>query len=168
MTLKTTVKTALTLSALLLSSCGSTGFRFDYGYGAVTIEIDGMRFTAMEDYQFQDKEEPIGWGRYLEYKATYFNMGYYWQELPNHHYYFTRVGTKENSPYLNGFVDMTCSAPQVDRGETVTCDYIVLISEDPSFLLSGDVNLFVANNKLERLFYFTTNIENWNITLVEY
>ncbi|HOJ45281.1 MAG TPA: hypothetical protein PK340_04570 [Bacilli bacterium] len=158
---------ALATLSLLFTSCGDEGFSYDYGWGAVVIELSGMKLVVKNNYQFLDKDQPIVWGRYLEYEATYTNIAYYWQELPHHHYYFERIPSKETSAYLNGFVDITCDAPTIEKDATVHCSYIALVSQSQSYSFEGDMNIFVTNAKLERLFYITAQISNNKISLRE-
>lgn len=156
----------LAFGTLVLTSCGNAGFSYDYGYGAVSIELDEMKIITKTNYTFTDKEA-LPWGRYLSYKATYTNIAYYWQELPHHHYYLDRIPSKETSTYLNGYVTITCDAPTIEREETVHCDYLVLITTNQNINWDGLVNIFVTNQKLERLFYISTNIVNYKISLYE-
>ena len=159
--------TSFAMISLLFTSCSDKGFSYDYGWGAVVIELTSMKLTTKTNYQFEDKDQPIAWGRYLEYDATYTNIAYYWQELPHHHYYFERIPSKETSAYLNGFVDITCDAPTIEKDATVHCSYVALVTQSQSYSFEGDINIFVTNAKLERLFYITTNIKNNKISLRE-
>ena len=159
--------TALSLTSLLFTSCGDEGFSYDYGYGAVEIQLSEMNLKTRNNYQFENKETPVAWGRYLEYKATYTNIAYYWQELPHHHYYFERIPSKEASSYLNGYVDITCDAPTIEKDMTVHCSYVALVTMSQSYSLEGSINIFVANEKLERLFYITVVVTNNKISLLE-
>ncbi len=158
-------KILFSLIPLVLSGCGSRGFDYDYGWGAVVIELTEMRFTEKSDYQFETLEEPIAWGRYLEYEADYTNIAYYWQELPHHHYYFNHIPSKPYSPYLNGRATITCDAATIEREATVHCSYLVLVSTSTTFDLEGDNNIFITNAKLENLTYITVTVTNWKISL---
>lgn len=158
--------TCLLLASFGLSSCGYEGFSYEYGYGAVIIEISKMKLTTRDDYSFTSSET-IPFGHYLEYEIDYTNIAYYWQELPHHHYYFDRIIRGLDSPYLNGNIAITCDATTIERDIPVHCSYIVLLSTSQTYELEGDVNIFVTNQKQERLLYITTNIKNNRINLNE-
>jgi hypothetical protein len=155
----------LGLVPLALASCGQSGFSYEYGWGAVAIELTEMRLTERTDYQFETLDEPIAWGRYLEYEADYTNIAYYWQELPHHHYYFNYIPSKPYSPYLNGRAAITCDAATIEREATVHCSYLVLVSTAENYDLEGDNNIFVTNAKLENLTYITVTVTHWKISL---
>ena len=164
MSMKKSIPLLLSLVTIsTLTSC-SNGFSYEYGYGAVLIQISDMKLSTKTNFQFED-ETVISFGHYLTYQIDYTNIAYYWQELPHHHYYFDGIMSKRTSPYLNGRVSITCSAETIEREVPVHCAYVVLLSIINNYSLEGDVNIFVTNQKLERLIYIAVTIKNNRILL---